>query len=151
MEKTGNEKARNCGSVSPLPEEHAQKIHHGWKRFWLVCDIFFFGVYFLYFFAILDPAGVIAYSDGLNGTSYSFALILILINYWFLTLLFFMVLAVRMVYWGRTFKSQKNPVDCTGHCNRLQSPVCDGIASPIFGTFSFFKGVSLLGHVKFGH
>jgi hypothetical protein len=78
-----------------------------WKSFWILFDVLLFGTYFLYSLALVDPFGLLQYSDGRYGTSFEFMLIMYPLLYWPMTLLLIGTLIARMVYWGQSWQSRK--------------------------------------------
>jgi hypothetical protein len=69
-------------------EEQKRQIKKGWKRFWIIFDILFFGLYFFFCLLLFVLMGPIMYYDGLNDTS----------NRWFL----FIIAVIPSALWPLT-------------------------------------------------
>ena len=89
-------------------EEQKEEVKKGWKIFWIIFDIIFFGIYALYLIILIDPKGTVRFCDGLYDTNYTFEIIFIPFVLWPATSAYFVILFVRLYFWNRYFESKIN-------------------------------------------
>lgn len=77
----------------------------GWKIFWIVFDMIFFGIYFLYFAVLLDPWQTILYYDGLNETQNGFYLFMFPLIYAYISVPYIALLILRLTFCRKYFNS----------------------------------------------
>lgn len=100
-------------------EEQKKQIKKGWRIFWIIFDIVFFGIYFVCCLVFIDPKGRLIYYDGLHDTLYALKL-------WCISLSYLAILFLRLYSWKHCFKSKRTL--CFGR-------VCIFVLSLLFNPF----------------
>ncbi|MBC8378997.1 MAG: hypothetical protein H8E62_07480 [Planctomycetes bacterium] len=87
-------------------KEQKEKVTKGWRIFWVIFDIIFFGIYIFYFLIISDPKKTLSFYDGLYDKNYTFGILFVPFVLWPFTATLLMTLLVRLFFWNCYFENK---------------------------------------------